>query len=78
MSATIARQEPHLYAATRQATGRLRRLAAALAALTCTPAASAAIMPAAWAVNVIPNDGPAQAPATAIVTESGMPAGRSP
>jgi hypothetical protein len=68
-SATIARQEPHL----RAATGRLRRLAAVLAALTCTLAASAAIMPAAWAVNVIPNDGPAQAPASAIVTESGMP-----
>jgi hypothetical protein len=60
MSATIARQEPHLRASTRQATGRPRRLAAALAALTCTLAASAAIMPAAWAVNVIPNDGPAQ------------------
>ena len=44
-----------------------------LAAVTWTLLASAVIMPAAWAVNVIPNDGPAQAPADREVTTAGMP-----
>ena len=73
MSARISQQEPHLRAAARQATGRLRRLAAALAALICTLLASAAVMPAARAVNVIPDDGPAQAPASVVVTPAGIP-----
>jgi hypothetical protein len=73
MSARIPRQEPHLRAMAQQVTGRLPRLAAALAALTCTLLASAAIMPAAWAVNVIPAGGPDQAPASAVVTTAGMP-----
>jgi hypothetical protein len=73
MSARIPRQEPHLRAAAWQPAGRLRRLAAALATLTCTLLASAAVIPAAWAVNVIPNDGPGQAPASAVVTAAGMP-----
>ncbi len=32
-----------------------------------------AIAPAAWAVNVIPNDGPDQAPAGGIIAAGGMP-----
>jgi hypothetical protein len=60
-------------AAVRNGAARLRRLAAALTAVTCTLLASAAAMPAAWAVNVIPNDGgPAPAPA-GVVTAGGMP-----
>jgi hypothetical protein len=74
MFAYRPRRGPHPRAATRHAAARLRRLAAALAAVTCTLLASAAIMPAAWAVNVIPNDGgPAQAPAGGVVTAGGMP-----
>ena len=68
------RRGPHPRAATRHAAARLRRLAAALAAVTCTLLASAAIMPAAWAaVNYIPNDSPAQAQAGGVVTAGGMP-----
>ena len=60
-------------AAVRHGAGRLRRLAAALAAVTCTLLASAAVMPAAWAVNVIPSGGePDPAPA-GVVTAGGMP-----
>jgi hypothetical protein len=69
MSAHLPHREPHPRAAAHAAV-RLRRLAAALAAVTCT--LLAAVMPAAWAVNVIPNDGPAQAPA-GVVTAGGMP-----
>ena len=66
---TYHRRGPHLNTA-----ARLRRLAVALAAVTCTLLASAAIMPAAWAVNVIPPGGePAQAPAVGAVTAGGMP-----
>jgi hypothetical protein len=51
----------------------LRRVAAALAAVTCTLLASAAIMPTAWAaVNYIPNDSPDQAPAGGVITAGGM------
>jgi len=68
------RRGPHPRAATRHAAARLRRLAAALAAVTCTLLSSAAIMPAAWAaVNYIPNDSPEQAPAGGVVTAGGMP-----
>jgi hypothetical protein len=69
------RPGPHPRTAAGLAAARLRRLAAALAAVTCTLLASAAaIMPAAWAaVNYIPNDSPEQAPADGVVTAGGMP-----
>jgi len=52
----------------------LHRVAAALAAVTCTLLASAGIMPAAWAaVNYIPNDAPDQAPSGGVITAGGMP-----
>jgi hypothetical protein len=63
----------HPRAATRQAAARLRRLAAALAAVTCALLASAAIVPAAWAVNVIPPGGEDPVtPAQGVVTGGGM------
>jgi hypothetical protein len=67
-------REAHLHAAARQAAGRLRRLAAALAAVTCAVLASAAIVPAASARLLIPNDGgPAvPAPAVRVVAVGGM------
>jgi hypothetical protein len=56
-----------------RAAARLRRLAAALAAVTCTLLASAAIVPAAWAVNVIPPGGEDPVtPAQGVVTGGGM------
>ena len=74
MFARITQREAHQGTAARQAAARLRRLAAALAAVTCTLLASAAVMPAAWAVNVIPaGGGPVQAPAVGTVTAGGMP-----
>ena len=73
MSAHLPHWETHPGAAT-QAVARLRRIATALAAVTCTLLTSAAIMPAAWAaVNYIPNDSPDQAPAGAVVPAGGMP-----
>jgi hypothetical protein len=73
MSAHLSRREPHRRAAA-HAAARLRRLAAALAAVTCTLLASAAVMPAAWAaVTYIPNDSPDQAPASGMVPAGGMP-----
>jgi hypothetical protein len=47
-----------------------RRLTVAVAALACTLAASAAVIPAAWASNVLPDGGPAPAPA---IYAAGMP-----
>jgi hypothetical protein len=44
-----------------------------LAAASCALLASAAIVPAAWAVNVIPNDGPQVTPAIRVITQGGMP-----
>jgi hypothetical protein len=73
MSAHLPHGEPHPRGAAVRAAARLRRLAAALAAITCTLLASAAVMPAAWAVNEIPPGGPAQAPAVGAVTAGGMP-----
>jgi hypothetical protein len=74
MFARIPQRETHRGTGARQAAARLRRLAAALAAVTCTLLASAAVMPAAWAVNEIPpGGGPAQAPAAGVVTAGGMP-----
>jgi hypothetical protein len=73
MSAHLPHREPGPRAAAAHAAARLRRLAAALAAVTCTLLASAAVMPAAWAVNEIPPGGPTQAPADGAVTAGGMP-----
>ena len=73
MFARIPQREAHPGSTARQAAARLRRLAAALAAITCTLLASAAVMPAAWAVNEIPPGGPAQPPATAAAIAGGMP-----
>ena len=73
MSALIPRRGPPPRTATRQAAARLRRLAAALAALTCALLASAAIIPAAWAVNVIPpGGGDAVMPVQGVATQGGM------
>src|SRR5215470_416509 len=73
MSAPRPRRGPHPHTATRQAAARLRRLAAALAALTCALLASAAIIPAAWAVNVIPpGGGDAVMPVQGVATQGGM------
>jgi hypothetical protein len=72
MSAHLSRRESHPRTAAGYAAARLRRVAAALTAVTCTLLASAAIMPAAWAaVNYIPNDAPYQAPSGGVVTASG-------
>ena len=57
MSAHHHRRGTHLRAAPRQASARLRRLTAALAALICALLASTAIVPAAWAINVAPAGG---------------------
>ena len=73
MSASRPRRGPHPHTAARQAAARLRRLAAALAALTCALLASAAIIPAAWAVNVIPpGGGDAVMPVQGVATQGGM------
>jgi hypothetical protein len=61
----------YLHAAARQAA--VRRLAAALTAITCAALASAAIVPAASASIPIPNGGPVvPQPAVHVVTVSGM------
>jgi hypothetical protein len=73
MPAHRPHRETRPHAAASHVAARLHRLAAALAAVTCTLLASAVIMPAAWAINVIPNDGPAQAPAGGELTAGGMP-----
>jgi hypothetical protein len=73
MFAHRSRRGPHPLSTAGLAAARLRRLAAALAAVTCTLLASAAIMPAAWAdVNYIPNHAPDQAPAVSVVTAGGI------
>ena len=73
MSAHRPRQGRHPRTAAGLAAARLRRIAAALAAVTCTLLASAAIMPTAWAAaNYIP-DSPDQAPAGGVVPAGGMP-----
>jgi len=74
MSAHLPRRGSHPRTAAALAAVRLRRVAAALAAVTCTLLASAAITPAAWAaVNYIPNDAPDQAPSGGVVLAGGMP-----
>jgi hypothetical protein len=72
MFALIPRRGPHPRTVARQAAARLRRLAAALAALTCALLASASIIPAAWAVNEIPNDGGTLPGTTVRVVSGGM------
>jgi hypothetical protein len=74
MSAHLPLRETHPRAAASRAATGLHRIAAALAAVTCTLLASAAIVPAAWAaVTYIPNDSPDQAPASGAVIAGGMP-----
>ncbi len=75
MFARIPQREAHRGTAARQAAAPLRRLAAALAAVTCTLLASAAVMPTAWAVNVIPPGGGGTAPAPPVAVISGGMAG---
>ncbi len=70
MFAYLPHRGPHPHAAARRTAISMRRLAAALAVI-CAGLASMAIVPAAWAVNVIPNDGPYQPP-TGAVTAGGM------
>jgi hypothetical protein len=73
MSAHRPRRGLRLRTATRQTAARARPLAAALAALTCALLASAAIIPAAWAVNVIPpGGGDPVTPVPSVVTQGGM------
>ena len=73
MFAHLPRQGPHPRAAARPAAARLRRLAAALAAVICAGLASAAIVPAASASIPISPGGPAvPAPAVLVVTAGGM------
>ncbi|MGO8890433.1 MAG: hypothetical protein ACLP8X_43435 [Streptosporangiaceae bacterium] len=74
----LPRPETHPGTAARQAAVRLRRLAAALTALTCGLLASAAIVPAAFA-TMIPVPGPGgayagdpAAPAVRVITAGGM------
>ena len=63
----------HLHTAARQAAARLRRLATALAAVSCALLASAVMIPAASASIPIPPGGPAvPAPAVRVVTAGGM------
>ena len=70
------RQGARLHTTARLAAARLRRLAAAaLAAVTSTLLASAAIIPAAWAVNEIPPGGSGTAPAPLVAVISGGMAG---
>jgi hypothetical protein len=57
MSAPIPRRGPHPHTVARRAGPRSRRLAAATVTLTWALLASAVIVPAAWAENVIPPGG---------------------
>jgi hypothetical protein len=73
MSAHRPRRGSHPRSTAGPAAARLRRLAAALAAVTCILLVPAAIMSAAWAaVTYIPNDASDQAPATGVVTAGGI------
>jgi hypothetical protein len=78
MFTRIPRTGSHLRAAARQAAARPRRLAAALAAVTCALLASA-IVPAASAQELMPEPptgappAPVPAPAAPVVTVGGMP-----
>ena len=78
MFTPLRRQAPYPRTAAWQAAARLRRLAAALAAVICAVLASAAIVPAASASIPITPGGPAvpapavPAPAVPVVTAGGM------
>ena len=73
MFTPLPRQGPYPRTAERQAAARLRRLAAALAAVICAVLASAAIVPAASASIPIPPGGPAVPALTVpVVTAGGM------
>jgi len=78
MFTRIPRTGSHLRAAARQAAARPRRLAAALAAVTCALLASA-LVPAASAAPLTPAPpdpaplAPVPAPAAPVVTVGGMP-----
>jgi hypothetical protein len=80
MVTRIPRRGSHLHAAARQAATRLRRFAVALVAVTGTLLASAAVVPAAFATELVrdPPGGagpaPVPAPAVRVVTVGGMPA----
>jgi hypothetical protein len=74
MSAHNPHRGPHPRTAARQAAARLRRLAAALAAVICAVLASAAIVPAASASIPIPPGGP-DVPAPPVLVISGGMAG---
>jgi hypothetical protein len=58
MFAQLPRQATHPRTAARQAGSRLRRIAAVLAAVTCTLLASAGAIPAAFASENMPVPGP--------------------
>jgi len=79
MSTRIPRSGSDLRAAAQQSAARPRRLAAALAAVTCALLASASIVPAASAHELVrdPPGGaplaPVPAPAAPVVTVGGMP-----
>ena len=73
MFAHRSRRGSHPRSTAGLAAARLRRLAAALAAVTCTLLAPAVMMPTAWAdVNYKPNHAPDQAPAAGVVTAGGI------
>jgi hypothetical protein len=78
MFTRISRMGSHLRAAARQAAAHPRRLAAALAAVTCALLASA-VVPAASAAPLTPAPpdpalpAPVPAPATPVITVGGMP-----
>ena len=79
MFAPIPRRHAHLSTAARRAAARLRRPAAALAAITCSVLVSAGRMPAAWAstsrIPLPPGGGLAPAvpaPAVRVITTGGM------
>ena len=72
MSAPVSRRGPHPPTVARRAGPRSRRLAAATAILTWALLASAVIVPAAWAENVIPPGGEAPPSPPLQVISGGM------
>jgi hypothetical protein len=73
----LPRQGPHPQPTAQKAGARLRRLAAILVAVSCGVLASAAVVPAAFAVIPDPGGGPARLapvppPAVPVVTAGGM------
>jgi hypothetical protein len=72
MSVPIPRRGPHPHTVGRRAGPRSHRLAAATATLTWALLASAVIVPAAWAENVIPSGGEAPPARPVHVISGGM------